>query len=162
MIQSEINRYDRRYCDVYHLFYVVSKLRILKLVGSIRFIYRKTRDNNMKPTTSEMLSQQFMQSNYDERLINLYKMFEHDRGSPAFFEAKKRELFAMMRIFLTLSSADTKWKELIRILKKTVDNEEISDSEILSLPYPERCRLINTDPITCARYFNHKLHCIMK
>jgi len=93
-----------------------------------------------------------------------YKVLEHDRGSPK----KKKEIFAMIRqigpaaIFLTLSSAETRWLELLVILKYTVDKQIITESEAASLPYHERTRLLNADPVTAAKYFEHKLKCVFK
>lgn len=97
-----------------------------------------------------------------------YKIFEHDRGGPEYFALKKRELFAMIRqlgpptIFLTLSSAETKWLELLVNLKKTVDNETITESEAEELTSHHRRRLSSSDPVTSARYFRYKLKCIFK
>lgn len=97
-----------------------------------------------------------------------YKVFQHDRGSPAFFEQKKKEVFAMIRqigppnVFLTLPSAETRWPDLLALLKSTVDNEIVSVEDIQNLPYPKRARLLSSDPVTVARYFDHKLRCMLK
>lgn len=48
-----------------------------------------------------------------------YQAFKHDRGSPTFFEAKKRDLFAIVRqlsrltISVSVSPAETRWSELL-------------------------------------------------
>lgn len=49
-------------------------------------------------------------------------------------------------MFLTLSSAETKWLELI-VMLKTVDNEIISEDDAEKLTYPEQCRLLSSDPV---------------
>ena len=97
-----------------------------------------------------------------------YKIFEHDRASPAYFALKKRQLSSMIRqlgppsIFLTLSGAETKWLELLVNLKKTVDNETITEDDAQQFTSHERRRLLRSDPVTSARYFRHKLRCIFK
>jgi hypothetical protein len=67
-------------------------------------------------------------------------------------------------VFLTLSSAEFRWPELLANLKKTVDNEDICISNINTetLPKKERRRLLSSDPVTAARYFDHKLRCMLK
>ena len=48
----------------------------------------------------------------------------------------------------------TKWVELLRILKSTVDKEDNAD--IRDLDFQEKARLICSDPVTCALYFYHR------
>lgn len=47
----------------------------------------------------------------------------------------------------------------LRILGKLVDDKEYSDIELENLNWEEQCRLIQSDPVTCARHyqFNHLL-----
>lgn len=59
-------------------------------------------------------------------------------------------------LFLTVSAAETKWNELLIILKKVVDNDVISEDQAENLKYNEKARLIQSDPVTTARYFDHK------
>ena len=165
VLQSEISRYDRRCCDPYRLMYAALELRTHKMLSSILLCMRKSRNlNNI--TAGQLLNDGFV-NNLTLKDV-AYKVFEHDRGSPAFFAKKKKEMFAMIRqigpaaIFLTLSSAETKWLELLVILKNTVDKEIITESEAASLPYHERTRLLSADPVTAAKYFEHKLKCIFK
>ncbi|VDN26525.1 unnamed protein product [Gongylonema pulchrum] len=40
--------------------------------------------------------------------------------------------------------------------KKVVDNESVTSDEALALPYAEKLRLIQSDPITCAHYFDYR------
>lgn len=56
--------------------------------------------------------------------------------------------------FITLSAAESHWMELLKILKKTVDNEDVDD--VSGLSFEEKSRLVRSDPITCALYFNHR------
>jgi len=57
--------------------------------------------------------------------------------------------------FITLSAAETRWPELIVLLKRNVDRVEINEEEALNLQFREKARLIRTDPVTCARYFDY-------
>ena len=67
-----------------------------------------------------------------------FKFQKTIRSSPAFWQQKQKELMSMIgqlgcpTFFLTLSSAETKWPELLRIMKEILDS------------------------VTCARYFDHR------
>ena len=60
-------------------------------------------------------------------------------------------------LFVTLSAAETKWPELLVILKKVVNGVDISEEEADNLPQEEKARLIQSDPVTCARYFDKRI-----
>ena len=147
VLQSEILRSDRRCCDPYRLFHAAGMLRIEKMSQKLFICLRRSRNNPLLhlPTTfsrvltaSQLLNEKFV-SNLTLKDC-AYKIFEHDRGSPAYFAYRKRDLFAMIRqlgpasIFLTLSSAETKWLELLVILKQTVDGQITVSYTHLTLP----------------------------
>lgn len=96
---------------------------------------------------------------YDEG----YKFLKASRGSPAYFEKAKRDLFAMIRqlgtatLFCSSSSAETQWINL-RILGQLVDDNQYSDDELDSLNWEEKCRLIQSNPVTCARHFDYQIN----
>ncbi|CAF4606665.1 unnamed protein product, partial [Rotaria sp. Silwood2] len=89
-----------------------------------------------------------------------------DRSSPAFWELKKKEVLAMIRqlgcptLFLTLSAAETKWADLIVILTQVLENKVITVEEAENMSYEKKCDLIKQDPVTCVRYFEHRLKCL--
>jgi len=57
---------------------------------------------------------------------------------------------------MTLPAAETKWPELLVILSKTVDGIDITEDEASAFSFSEKARLIRTDAITCARYFDFR------
>jgi len=61
--------------------------------------------------------------------------------------------FGLSTFFITLSAAETRWPELIVLLKRNVDRVKINKEEALNLQLREKEPLIKTDPLTCARYF---------
>lgn len=100
-----------------------------------------------------------------ERLVHLdevFKFLRALRGSPPYFECAKKDLFAMIRqlgpatLFRSFSSAETHWIHLLRILGKLVDGKEYSDNELENLNWEQKCRLIQSDPVTCARHFDYQ------
>ena len=60
--------------------------------------------------------------------------------------------------FCSFSSAETQWIHLFRILGKLVDDKEYSDIELENLNWEEKCRLIQSDPVTCARRFDYQFN----
>ena len=88
-----------------------------------------------------------------------YRDFKNLRGSPDYWDQAKKDMFAMLRqlgqptFFLTLSSADTKWPELLGCLYKLRHGRDATEEELASLTSAERMALVRNDPITTARYF---------
>ena len=91
-----------------------------------------------------------------------FRILKGIRSSPAHWEAEKKKAVAMIRqfglptFFITLSAAETKWLELLVILSKTVDNVVITEEEASNFSFTEKARLIRSDSITCARYFDFR------
>ena len=63
------------------------------------------------------------------------------RNSPAYFDRKKKDVFAMIRqlgfpaLFVCQSAAEIKWPELLQALGKTVDKKIYSDEEIKTMTW---------------------------
>ena len=81
---------------------------------------------------------------------------------------QKKDIFAMIRqlgpatLFCSFSSAETQWIHLLRILGKLVDDKDYSDTELENLNWDEKCRLIQSDPVTCARHFDYQFNQFLK
>ena len=93
-----------------------------------------------------------------------YKFLRALRGSPPYLEKAKKDLFAMIRqlglasLFCSFSSAETQWVHLLRILGKLVDNKQYTDNELENFNWEDKTRLIQSDPVTCARHFDYQIH----
>ena len=85
-----------------------------------------------------------------------YKFLRAVRVFPPYFEKAKKDLFAI------ILNVETKWIHLLRILGKLVDNKDYSDDELENLNWEEKCRLIQSDPITCARHFDYQFNTFLK
>jgi len=62
--------------------------------------------------------------------------------------------------FLTLSAAETRWTELLVLLMKSVKHRDISMLDAEKLSFLEKAELIRSDPVICAKYFEHRLKCL--
>jgi hypothetical protein len=159
--KSEIQRFDRRTCRPDHLLFAHKKSQIKQLMGQMNIVFRKN------PQTNDITAANVTNKDYVERSItndNAYKFMASITGSPAYWEQQKKKVMAMVRqygiftVFITLTAAETHWRELLVILKRTVDKEHISEDDAGDLSFEEKARLglIRTDPVTCAQYFDHR------
>lgn len=148
------------------LLFLAKKLELLKLYQNIGICLRKKSSNGEKVTAGDLLN-----TNYVESLVQHndgYKILRGIRSSPSHWQHEKTKLMAQIRqfglptLFLTLSSADTKWPELLVNLKLTVDKVKITEDEAKRLSSAERSRLIQRDPITCALHFDHRFRALKK
>ena len=65
-------------------------------------------------------------------------------------------------LFCSFSSAETKWMHLLKILGRLVDQRNYTDEELENLNWEKKCRLIQSDPVTCARHFDFQFNTFMK
>ena len=59
--------------------------------------------------------------------------------------------------FMSLSAADTRWTDLLRMLAELNDGIDYSEKELENLSWQEKTRLIQKDPVTCSRFFDHRV-----
>jgi hypothetical protein len=59
--------------------------------------------------------------------------------------------------FGSFSSADTKWIDLLRILGKLNDGKDYSDDDIEAMDWQKKTSLVQKDPVTCSRFFDHRV-----
>ena len=59
--------------------------------------------------------------------------------------------------FMSLSAADTRWTDLLKMLAKLNDGIEYSEKELEHLTWQEKTKLVQKDPVTCSRYFDHRV-----
>ena len=132
----------------------------------VNLVMRRFQSKGKKLTAKEALSTEKV--NEMVRLDEGYFIFRTLRNSPVYFESRKKDLFAMIRQlglptwFMSLSAADSKWIDLLQILGKLVDGKEYSEDEVKAMDWNERTRLIRSDPVTCSRYFDNRVHEFMK
>ena len=65
-------------------------------------------------------------------------------------------------LFSSFSSAETKWNNLLRILGNLIGHKNYSEEELNNLTWDDRCRLIQSDPVTCARHFDFQFNTFLK
>lgn len=89
------------------------------------------------------------------------RFFKNVTGSPGYWAARKKNLNAMIKqrgkpvLFLTVTTSENTNPELLQCLDKLCNKRNLSKKEAYELDKSEKTKLIQNDPITCARKFHH-------
>jgi len=162
IVKSELRRSDRRCATcIDNIFYMLKKCQMQAVTGKVNVAVCKHKTGGHVYTAGEL--------RHADSINNLvkfddgYRVLKDLRGSPPYWEKAKRDLFAMIRqlgaaqLFLTLSAAETRWVHLLKILSEIVDNITLTNEQVDQMTWSYKCRLISSDPITCARHFNYSI-----
>ena len=160
--KSELRHSDRRVAQcIENIFFKLKKLQMKIILGKCQIALRKHKTKGKKITAGELKKEGAL-----DKLVHLdegYRFLRALRGSPPYFEKSKKDLFAMIRqlgsatLFCSFSAAETKWNHLLRMLGELTDHRIFSDDELNALSWEEKSRLIQSDPVTCARHFDFQV-----
>lgn len=163
----ELRSQDRRVAQsVPNIFYKLKKLQIKQIQNSASISLRKCKTKGKKYTAGDLKSDDNV-----NKLIQLdegFRVLRNLRGSPPYFEKCKKDLFAMIRQlgnptwFCSFSAAETRWVHLLKTLGRLVDKKDYTDDEIENMTWQQKSDLIQKDPVTCARNFEHMVQLFIK
>jgi len=159
IVKSELRRTDRRVATcIENLFFKLKKVQMQAITSKVHIAVRKYKTGGHVYTAAHLKSADSI-----DNLIKFdddYRVLKDVRGSPPYWEKAKRDLYAMIRqlgpaqLFVTLSAAKTRWSHLLKLLSQIVNHRPLTDEQVEQLTWSDKCRLISSDPITCARHFN--------
>jgi DNA replication protein DnaC len=162
LVKSELRRSDRRAAsNISNIFFKVKKLLIKQLQDKVWLSMKRLQ---MKGKT--YIAKDFKDSDTIDHICKLdegYRIFRTLRGSPPYWEAAKKDIFAMIRqiglptFFFSMSAAETHWTELLHCLGKILDDKDYSQDDLESMTWQTKSRLIRSDPVNTARYFDHRV-----
>ena len=162
IVKWELRSVDRRAAQsVPNIFFKHKKLQMKQISDKVNLAVRRCKKRGQKITAAEARD-----SSYVDKLVNLdegYYIFRQLRNSPAYLETRKKDIFAMIRQlslptwFMSLSAADTRWTDLLKMLAKLNDGIDYSEKELENLSWQEKTKLVQKDPVTCSRYFDHRV-----
>ena len=166
IVKSELRRSDRRVARcVDNMFFKLKKQQMIILSNHVNVAVRK-RKTGGKTLTARQLRDQGGIDNLVQ-FDNGYRILKQVRGSPPYWESARKDLMAMIRqlgpatLFITFSAAETHWYHLLQLLSKLVDDKQLTDDECKELSWSEKCRLINSDPVTCSRHFHYSFNAFL-
>ena len=158
----ELRSIDRRAANcVPNIFFKLKKIQMKQLNDKVSLAVRRCQGNLQNMTASK--AKDYNNLNSLVRKDEGYYIFKQLRNSPAYLECRKKDVFAMIRQlglptwFMSLSSADTRWTDLLRMLVQLNFKKEYTEEQIQSLTWEEKTKLIQKDPVTCSRYFDHRV-----
>ena len=159
----ELRSVDRRAANsVPNIFFKLKKIQMKQLNDKANLAVRRCQTG-----TNTMTAAQARDPNYIDNIVKRdegYYLFKQIRNSPAYLETKKKDVFAMIRQlglptwFMSLSSADTRWTDLLKMLANLNNNVEYTDEQVNNLTWEQKIKLVQADPVTCSRYFDHRVH----
>lgn len=103
-----------------------------------------------------------------QRLVNLicqdqaYLFLMQIPGTPPYWQKFMYEVIVMVKPlgiptwFVTLSCADLRWPELLRILAR-IQGNDITDEQVDALSYNEKCQTLNLNPVVVTKHFQHRV-----
>ncbi|XP_062615938.1 uncharacterized protein LOC134277623 [Saccostrea cucullata] len=163
LVKWELRNIDRRAANsVPNLFFKMKKIQMKQISDKVNLVLRRCKGTEKKLTAGDVLNQEILDK--ITRLDEGYYIFRTLRNSPPYLEAKKKELFAMIRQlglptwFASLSAADTRWSELLKTLAQLNLKKSLTDEEIDNMTWAEKTDLVQKDPVTCVRFFDHRVH----
>ena len=162
IVKWELRSVDRRAAQsVPNIIFKHKKLQMKQISDKVSLAVRRCKKRGQKITAAEARD-----SSYLDKLVNLdegYYIFRQLRNSPAYLETRKKDIFAMIRQlslptwFMSLSAADTRWTDLLKMLAKLNDGIDYLEKELENLSWQEKTKLVQKDPVTCSRYFDHRV-----
>ena len=163
LVKWELRSVDRRAAQsVPNIFFKHKKLQMKQISDKVNLAIRRCKNKGKKITAAEARNPAYL-----DKLVNLdegYYIFRQLRNSPPYLEARKKDIFAMIRQlslptwFISLSAADTRWTDLLKMLAKLNEDAELTDTDIENMTWQEKTKLVQKDPVTCSRYFDHRVN----
>ena len=163
----ELRNVDRRVATcIPNIFFKLKRLQIKQIRDKVSLAIRKCKTKGRTITVSDFMSPGFVENMTMQN--DGYRVLRTLRGSPPYWEQAKRDVFSMIRQlgiptwFCSFSAAETKWEPLLQSLSKLVNGKNITLEEARTLNWHEKCTLIKSDPVTCARYFDYRVQAFIK
>ena len=92
-----------------------------------------------------------------------YKFLKQVRGTPAFWEKSKKDLFAMIRqlgiptFFVTFSAADRRWSEITNAILEHLGRPQMTQEQHENMTWEEHCRIIMENPVIATIMFYNRV-----
>ncbi|XP_033756117.1 uncharacterized protein LOC117338862 [Pecten maximus] len=161
----ELRSVDRRAAaSVPNIFFKLNKIQRKQVADKVNLAIRRKKSDGNKITASDAQNPEIA-----DKIVSLnegYYIFRTLRNSPAYLSSRKKDVFAMIRQiglptwFMSLSSADTRWNELLKTLA-VLSGTPCSDQQIRNMTWSEKVKLVQKDPVTCSRYFDQRVQVFM-
>ena len=145
------------------LFFKYNKLKISQVYSKISIALRQKKDKAPTITAFDIKYNDAITQR--AKADNCFALLKNQRFSPQWYAALRKVLLAEVRQkgkatwFFTLSSAESHWADLLKILYSLQypRNAILSADQLFGLPFSEKRQLIRNFPTAVARHFHHRL-----
>ncbi len=148
-----------------YIFFALYATEVQQISDNISIALRRgsTRTTDGQEITAAMLTDH-------EQLRKLirrdegYRFLAHIRGTPAYWEKSKKDVFAMIRqlgiptFFLTFSAADRRWIEIDNAILVSQGKRPMTVEEHKNMTWEEHCNIIMSNPAIAARMFQERVY----
>ena len=152
-----------------YIFFALYSTEVQQIHDNISIALRRgnTKTTDGREITASMLT------NHEEvrnliRRDEGYRFLAKIRGTPAYWEKSKKDVFAMIRqlgiptFFVTFSAADRRWIDISNSLLISQGKEPLTVEQHKSMSWEEHCKLIMSNPAAAARLFQERFNTLMK
>ncbi|XP_059077054.1 uncharacterized protein LOC131876217 [Cryptomeria japonica] len=167
--QWELSNSQRHFA--YHttnLFFKTIKILIQQVLSTMSIRIRKGQLKGRK-----LLAKDVKHKPNLEKLLKSdigYVDFKRIRISLDYIHQLKKNVFAMIRqlgpptFFLTFTSAEQNWNALTSTLQElhNMHQSTLQQQEAYNINQIDKFQLIKRDPVTCARYYRHRINALKK
>ena len=162
--QTRLLSVDLRWSqDLSYLFWLLNQVEQERLQDSISIAMRKHSIMSYKSMSIGSLRQNTPDDVAEDVLKNTLSFMKNIRGTSAYWNTIKSDLFALIRqlgpptLFLTISANDLGWIDLYEVMKKVGVHLPGPASELTS---SQRAKLLSANPVIAAHHFHHRWKCL--
>ena len=173
-----LNADSRWACHPAYIFWACNIVEAIKLQSSISIALRmrsfrdpsSNRREDRRTEEMRLLTAGQLRGRLDDNphlRENCYSFMRDIRGTQAYWNSVKIQLYAMFRtlgpptFFITLSADDNNWTDLMVVLSKC-KGQNLSKEQASALSSSEKRALMTTNPVVTARHFAHRFQCLSR
>ena len=144
--------------DPYYMFFLLLVKEMVEMLRSESTYYRKAgKSTSLTPKVLKEITPEFM-----IRYNTAFTAFKNLRGTAMYFQAVKKNLMAFIRqkgpptLFVTLSSAEFQWDEMLQRIYETTTNTKVSVDFIKSQDQSWKMKLASSNVVQATMHFSKR------
>ena len=145
--------------DPYYIFFLLLVKEMVEMLRSESTFYRKAgKTSGLTLQAVKEISPEFM-----VRYNTAFTAFKHLRGTSMYFQAVKKNLMAFIRqkgpptLFVTLSSAEFQWDEMIQRIYETTTRTKVTLDFIKSQDNAWKNKLVSENVVQSSMHFSKRV-----
>ena len=159
-VKSRLLSADPKFrADPYYMFFLLLVKEMVEMLRSESTFYRKAgKASGLTPQIVKEISPEFM-----HRYNTAFNAFKHLRGTSMYFQAVKKNLMAFIRqkgaptLFVTLSSAEFQWDEMIHKIYETTTRTQVTLDFIKSQSSAWKNKLVHENVVQSTMHFSKRV-----